>query len=693
VFSKDYYSILGVMPSAEDIVIRAAYKALAQRYHPDKYKGDRAEAERLMKEINEAYDTLSDPANRRQYDDWYKAQRKNEYQTEEDDELADAMHAFNKDWDIACNIYPDLREIVERLGRVATRLAITYKLLMLEGKEFERRKYIANVMEADFFKAYFGKDPDIIRFARKLVYEGHKKAAKALNRYIRVVGMNADSRLIIDKISTEYGISDADVAEEVADRSDIRGTSQSKAKSNSALTPWQAVQHYYIAALVPPDFARMDLGKYVMIMWLRYAVFFIIPLFVYVSCEMTRIIWGNSNFAIADVIGYYVFAMILGFFCAFKLLELLPSHKKYMQQARLDKYLTVFERRFTSKSSSISAAWLFPVPWYGYYGIIWPIASLATANFAFDSLIMIYVAQDYNVSPELLQSYNDISHAAIGIASIVLGMVFHKMLFNSVKSRVDPYIADNRFVAAEIYNKCRPNSWRALMATIVFFIALLLPAIIFPEAYEKYESALSARGKAPKQLYDQAVATLSGQDTGLGTITALTYAHIAAESGYTPAQSYLGFLYEDGKVMPKNVSIMTDWFEKAARGGDAYAASQLGYYLFEGKDGVVKDQKRAVELWSLAARKDEMNAQVNLGLAFIRGDGGLTQSHTQAFNWMARAAKQGHPDAYFFLGTFYEDGLAVKQDMGMALAYYKEGARRGNKYAVDRLAELGIQQH
>ena len=36
---KTYYQTLGVTPDAEDIVIRAAYKALSQRYHPDKFKG------------------------------------------------------------------------------------------------------------------------------------------------------------------------------------------------------------------------------------------------------------------------------------------------------------------------------------------------------------------------------------------------------------------------------------------------------------------------------------------------------------------------------------------------------------------------------------------------------------------------------------------------------------------------------
>ena len=57
---KTYYQILGVTPDAEDIVIRAAYKALSQRYHPDKFKGSAEEAEARIKEINIAYSILSD---------------------------------------------------------------------------------------------------------------------------------------------------------------------------------------------------------------------------------------------------------------------------------------------------------------------------------------------------------------------------------------------------------------------------------------------------------------------------------------------------------------------------------------------------------------------------------------------------------------------------------------------------------
>ena len=64
----DYYTVLGVDPSAEDIVIRAAYKALAQRYHPDRFAGSKDEAHRRMSELTIAYEVLADPLLRPKYD-------------------------------------------------------------------------------------------------------------------------------------------------------------------------------------------------------------------------------------------------------------------------------------------------------------------------------------------------------------------------------------------------------------------------------------------------------------------------------------------------------------------------------------------------------------------------------------------------------------------------------------------------
>jgi DnaJ-class molecular chaperone len=64
---KDYYAVLGVPKTATAKEIKAAYRRLARKYHPDVNKGE-AKAEARFKEINEANEVLSDPDKRRRYD-------------------------------------------------------------------------------------------------------------------------------------------------------------------------------------------------------------------------------------------------------------------------------------------------------------------------------------------------------------------------------------------------------------------------------------------------------------------------------------------------------------------------------------------------------------------------------------------------------------------------------------------------
>ena len=64
---KDYYRDLGVTKNASQEEVRAAFKKLAMKYHPDRNQGDK-QAEEKFKQINEAYQVLSDPTKRARYD-------------------------------------------------------------------------------------------------------------------------------------------------------------------------------------------------------------------------------------------------------------------------------------------------------------------------------------------------------------------------------------------------------------------------------------------------------------------------------------------------------------------------------------------------------------------------------------------------------------------------------------------------
>ncbi|MCX6357828.1 MAG: molecular chaperone DnaJ [Candidatus Aureabacteria bacterium] len=74
---RDYYDILGVKKGASADEIKRTYRKLAKKYHPDANPGNKV-AEEKFKEISQAYDALSDPAKRKQYD-----------------RMKDAAHSFN----------------------------------------------------------------------------------------------------------------------------------------------------------------------------------------------------------------------------------------------------------------------------------------------------------------------------------------------------------------------------------------------------------------------------------------------------------------------------------------------------------------------------------------------------------------------------------------------------------------------
>lgn len=65
---RDYYEVLGVSKTATDEELKKAYRRLAKKYHPDANLDNKEEAEKNFKEVNEAYEVLSDAQKRRMYD-------------------------------------------------------------------------------------------------------------------------------------------------------------------------------------------------------------------------------------------------------------------------------------------------------------------------------------------------------------------------------------------------------------------------------------------------------------------------------------------------------------------------------------------------------------------------------------------------------------------------------------------------
>jgi DnaJ-class molecular chaperone len=151
--SKDYYKTLGVDKKASEAEIKAAFRKLAHEHHPDKNGGK----DEKFKEINEAYQTLSDKNKRAQYDQFGSGgpqfgggQQGNPFGGQED-----SVDFHGK---ISCDRHS--REVVRSLIWVISILEICLgRLLVLVGTRPQREKYRgSNKNDVQRISAWIYKD-------------------------------------------------------------------------------------------------------------------------------------------------------------------------------------------------------------------------------------------------------------------------------------------------------------------------------------------------------------------------------------------------------------------------------------------------------------------------------------------------------------------------------------------------------
>lgn len=208
----DPYAVLGVLPDAEGVVITAAYRALAQRYHPDKFTVDQEEAHERMSALNNAYAQVGTPERRAEYDRSRKKSGQASFSDSDTDEFNQAFDtALNKleeRWRIACSVYEDLVTMRARLHRISAALAFSFVTVILETRVFTNRSKLAEAMESNFLSRYFGSNTQVIDYARKLIFANERAAARALNQVVDVLGSDTSSERIISRIDADFQLSD-----------------------------------------------------------------------------------------------------------------------------------------------------------------------------------------------------------------------------------------------------------------------------------------------------------------------------------------------------------------------------------------------------------------------------------------------------------------------------------------------------
>lgn len=205
---KNYYAVLGLLPSADAIAIRAVYKALVQRHHPDK-PGNNKKSEEYLKELNEAYETLSNAGKRSVYDQHLEKHNNNA------SDYFSAEKPLNQDpldnaWMTAKEYYPDLDRIFDDLNIISWSLGYSFKATILESKNFQNRHEISKNIKNEFLNIYFGSNTEIQKFAEYLLKNHYRGAAKDLNKAINIIGSSTDSERIIRTITKKHDIAAKD---------------------------------------------------------------------------------------------------------------------------------------------------------------------------------------------------------------------------------------------------------------------------------------------------------------------------------------------------------------------------------------------------------------------------------------------------------------------------------------------------
>ena len=205
---KTYYQILGVTPDAEDVVIRAAFKALTQIYHPDKFISSADRAHLKMVEINTAYEILSSEEKRRIYDQEIekngKARELLELDLEKD--YSDYFSNDDESWTTALEYFPAVETYFYALKKINNSLAFSYREIILSTKTFEKAESLYWKLKTEFLSRYFGENIKIRELAASYIDLGVKEAVREINKTVRVLGDSIDADILEVKLKEKYNV-------------------------------------------------------------------------------------------------------------------------------------------------------------------------------------------------------------------------------------------------------------------------------------------------------------------------------------------------------------------------------------------------------------------------------------------------------------------------------------------------------
>jgi TPR repeat protein len=157
----------------------------------------------------------------------------------------------------------------------------------------------------------------------------------------------------------------------------------------------------------------------------------------------------------------------------------------------------------------------------------------------------------------------------------------------------------------------------------------------------------------------------------------------AVQGGSADGFDALGWLYESGNGVNKDLPRAFSLFNEAAQRGSPEGAYHLALTYYHGF-GVQQDRAAACQWFIRAADQGDPSAEQEAGFCYYNGTG-VAQNHETAFNWFALAGQAGLLDARVFVADMLERGDGHNQDSTYAVMWYQAAAEQGSPYAMTEL--------
>lgn len=213
------------------------------------------------------------------------------------------------------------------------------------------------------------------------------------------------------------------------------------------------------------------------------------------------------------------------------------------------------------------------------------------------------------------------------------------------------------------------------------------------KAFELYKKAAN-KGNC-KALYNLAYCFRYGVGCSVNHEQAFKLYYYAANQGYIKALYCVALCYERGIGIEKNLLQSINCYMKAFRQGDLKsidriekmrcnikqedikkALSDAQYEIakcYYNGEGIAKNKKRAIKLYTLSSENGNAEAQTDLGEIYYKRDVGLSVNDmSEGVKWFKMASKNGNHRAKYFLAQCYEQGYGIQQNDQQALLLYND---------------------